>query len=245
MERAVTLLDIERAAERPFGARFAQDSILHRRQASPPFFFAKFDLVHGRNVGAGDQQVKRSGALIHQIFTMDRPECSEMYRYVTLGLAALLVLAQNAPLWAQSGASSFDEAAGSVQRLNVEIRTQLDFSRATTTGKSGGKIRVDPQSGASSVTGDVVELGASALAGTATVTGEPGRAVRIEMPESIRMTSAQGGTIRIVNLRTNLPPAPRLDAFGKLEFAFGGDLMLEGNVAGSFRGRIPITAEYE
>ena len=77
------------------------------------------------------------------------------------------------------------------------------------------------------------------------VTGEPGRAVRIDMPSAIRLTSATGGSVEIVNLRTNLSPAPRLDMYGRLEFAFGGDLLLKGNVSGQFRGRIPITAEYE
>lgn len=77
------------------------------------------------------------------------------------------------------------------------------------------------------------------------VTGTPGRTVRIDIPLSIRMTGSNGGSIEISNLRTNLPPNPKLDAFGKLEFSFGGDLEIKGSIAGTFRGRIPITAEYE
>ncbi len=129
--------------------------------------------------------------------------------------------------------------------LRVEIRSQLDFSRAATAGNGGGQISIDPQSGARSVDGDVVDLGGSALAGSAIVTGQPGRHVRIDMPLSIRMTGSTGGSIEISNLRTNLGPNPKLDPFGRLEFSFGGDLRISGSVAGTFRGRIPITAEYE
>ena len=131
------------------------------------------------------------------------------------------------------------------KRLKVEIRTQLDFSRAAIAGTGGGTIRIDPNSGARSTSGAVVDLGGAPFAGEALLDGEPGRAVRVDLPASIRLTSSSGGSIEIVNLRTNLPPAPRLDAFGKLEFTFGGDLLVAGNISGTFRGRIPITAEYE
>lgn len=138
-----------------------------------------------------------------------------------------------------------DQDEASRVPLRVEIRTQLDFSRAATAGNGGGQISIDPQNGSRSVDGDVVDLGGSALAGSAVVTGQPGRHVRIDMPLSIRMTGSSGGAIEITNLRTNLPPSPRLDHFGRLEFSFGGDLRISGSVAGTFRGRIPITAEYE
>lgn len=134
---------------------------------------------------------------------------------------------------------------GASDPIQVEIRTQLDFSRAATGGASGGQISIDPDNGARQVAGDVVDLGGSALAGSAMVTGTPGRTVRIDIPLSIRMTGSNGGSIEISNLRTNLPPNPKLDAFGKLEFSFGGDLEIKGSIAGTFRGRIPITAEYE
>lgn len=137
------------------------------------------------------------------------------------------------------------ESVDKARPLNIEIRSSLDFSRATSTGDSGGSIAIDPNSGARTVSGDIVDLGGSPFAGSAVITGEPGRAIRLEMPSTIRLTSATGGSIEITNLRTNLSPAPRLDMYGQLEFAFGGDLILKGNVSGQFRGRIPITAEYE
>lgn len=137
------------------------------------------------------------------------------------------------------------ESEEKARPLHIEIRSSLDFSRATSRGASGGSIAIDPNSGARTVSGDVLDLGGSPFAGSAVVTGEPGRAIRIEMPSTIRLTSPTGGSVEIVRLRTNLSAAPRLDIYGRLEFAFGGDLLLKGNVSGQFRGRIPITAEYE
>ncbi len=144
-----------------------------------------------------------------------------------------------------AGLGSVSVAQDAETPLNVEIRTMLDFSRAAAAGSGGGQISIDPNSGMRSFDGDIVDLGGSALAGSAVVTGEPGRAVRIEMPLSVRLSGSAGGTIEISNLRTNLRPGARLDPFGRLEFSFGGDLRISGSVAGTFRGRIPITAEYE
>jgi Domain of unknown function (DUF4402) len=177
----------------------------------------------------------------------DRRKTVEMYhnlsRFFLLG--TWLAMMPVAVAHAQPNDLFATEKDDKARPLNIEIRSSLDFSRATSTGNSGGSIAIDPNSGARTVSGDIVDLGGAPFAGSAVVTGEPGRAIRIEMPSTIRLTSATGGSIDIVNLRTNLNPAPRLDMAGRLEFAFGGDLMLKGNVAGQFRGRIPITAEYE
>lgn len=129
--------------------------------------------------------------------------------------------------------------------LSIEITTKLDFSRAALAGQSGGQIEVDPLSGNRRVDGGIVDLGGSALAGTAVVRGQPGRVVRIDMPGNARMTSSTGGVVEITGLRTSLAGNPRLDQGGRLEFSFGGRLIVRGNAAGTFRARIPITAQYE
>jgi hypothetical protein len=144
------------------------------------------------------------------------------------------------------GCTSCDasQAPETAVELRIEISTQLNFSRATVS-KRGGNIRVDPQNGTRALDGGVVDLGGMALAGSAIVRGEPGRSVRIELPSNVRMSNNRGGTLTIRNLRTNLSPAPRLDSGGQLSFAFGGDLEISGDAYGDYRGRIPITAEYE
>ncbi len=129
--------------------------------------------------------------------------------------------------------------------LTLEISTKLDFSRAALSGSGGGAIDLDPLNGSRRVDGGIIDLGGSALAGTAVVRGQPGRAVRIDMPASARMTSSTGGIVEISGLRTTLSSHPRLDQSGRLEFSFGGRLLVRGNASGTFRARIPITAQYE
>ena len=129
--------------------------------------------------------------------------------------------------------------------LTIEITTKLDFSRAALPASGGGQIDLDPQSGNKRVNGGLVDLGGAALAGTAIIRGEPGRAVRIEMPHNARMTSPTGGVVELTGLRTSLMAGSRLDASGRLEFTFGGTLVVRGHSAGTFRARIPITVQYQ
>jgi hypothetical protein len=163
-----------------------------------------------------------------------------------LGLLPLLIAASDGACRLCSPTEPGEQAA--VDReipLSIEITTRLDFSRAALSGLGGGQIDVDPQSGSRRLDGGMVDLGGSALAGTAVVRGRPGRVVRIDMPHSARMTSLTGGVVEITGLRTSLTGNPRLDQTGRLEFSFGGRLTVRGNASGTFRARIPITAQYE
>jgi Domain of unknown function (DUF4402) len=165
------------------------------------------------------------------------------YRPILLAIAMLCTAsAADAGDDAACKTCAMGEDIETATELRIEITTELNFSRATVTGR-GGNIRVDPQSGSRAVDGGVIDLGGMALAGKAIVHGSPSKMVRIEMPASVRMSNARGGVLIIRNLRTNLSAAPRLDGFGNLTFAFGGDL--EISAYGDYRGRIPITAQYE
>ncbi len=129
--------------------------------------------------------------------------------------------------------------------IQIEMVTDLNFSRAAITGSGGAEMAIAAdQSNRTSASG-LVDLGGYAMAGQVMVYGEPGRAVRIDLPFKVKMHSANGGDIEISDLRSNLPPAPRLDMQGELRFAFGGRLKITGNASGAFRGRIPITVEYQ
>jgi hypothetical protein len=128
--------------------------------------------------------------------------------------------------------------------LNIQITTTLDFSKAALTGNGNGQIAVDPQTGGATKSG-VVSLGGYTAAGKVFLSGAPGRNIRVDLPKTVRMTSAGGGIIEIANMRTNLPSSPRLDANGQLSFTFGGELNISGKIYGKFRGRFPITAQYE
>jgi hypothetical protein len=128
--------------------------------------------------------------------------------------------------------------------LHVDIISGLTFNRAAHTGNAGGQISVDTN-GTSDIRGGLINLGGYAVAGNAVVRGEPGRNIRIDLPSNVQMTSSTGSKIEIVNLHTNLHASPRLDSAGQLRFSFGGELNVAGDLSGSFRGRIPITAQYE
>ena len=163
-----------------------------------------------------------------------------------LGLLPLLLAAVDGPclLCASEKPSPSADAESDIP-LSIEITTKLDFSRVALTGSGGGEIDIDPHGGYKRVKGGVIDLGGAAFAGTARVTGTPGRIVRIDMPPSATMTSASGGVVEITGLRTSLSGSERLDSTGSLEFSFGGRLVVRGNVTGTFRARIPITAQYQ
>ena len=127
--------------------------------------------------------------------------------------------------------------------LNIEIETSLDLGRAADSGR-GGSIVLDERTGLRRVVG-LTDLGGVALTGRVRLTGEPFRHVRVSLPGSVRLLSPDGSGLDAVDLRTDLPPDPVLDANGRLGFAFGGRLVVKGRTSGDFRGRIPIVADYQ
>jgi hypothetical protein len=133
-----------------------------------------------------------------------------------------------------------------VRALSIIVETMLDFSRAAQgRGASGaGTVAVDEVSGMRRVSGGLIDLGGLGLKGVVRLSGDPGRHVRVNLPASIRLMAADGGTAEVVDLRTDLMADPVLDANGALSFSFGGRLLVSGGAAGEFRGRIPITADY-
>jgi hypothetical protein len=128
--------------------------------------------------------------------------------------------------------------------LRVEVETQLDMGRVAV-GAMGGEVEVDPLTSARRLRGDVVDLGGFAVSGTVTVRGEPGAEVRVFLPATVDLESGDGRTARVVGLATDLDAAPRLGPDGRLQFRFGGRLQVAGLGDGDYRGRIPVTVEYQ
>jgi len=128
--------------------------------------------------------------------------------------------------------------------LRISVTADLDFSRIVT-GSPGGSITIDPLTGQSRSVGGVEPLGGSGFSGRATIEGTPGRTVRIDLPSNVRLTSSLGGEARITNIISNIPPRAQLGPDGRLEFAFGGRLELDGAASGDYRGRVEITVSYE
>ena len=134
----------------------------------------------------------------------------------------------------------------SLRPLRISIETDLDFSRITLGGNAGnsGNVIIDPQSGVRSLGGAARDLGGMPVRGIVRIEGEPGRAIRVDLPDQVDLMASSGGVARVTALRTDLPPAPRIGADGRLSFAFGGQLQITANVSGELRGRIPITVNY-
>ena len=128
---------------------------------------------------------------------------------------------------------------------DVELRVEagLDFDRLIFSGPGTGSATVRPD-GSNAAEGIVTAVGPRATVGTIQVHGQPGRALRVDVPHRIELYSLSGGRVTLDQVTTDLPPVPRLDSAGNLSFRFGGRLVVTGDADGQFRGDLPITVEY-
>ncbi len=141
--------------------------------------------------------------------------------------------------------------AGSTELLNarpavplrLQVETRLDFDKVVFEGKGIAMVAVSP-SGISRLSGAAAAAGARAMPGTVLIRGEPGRAVRVDLPGAVQLFGAGSGSLRIESLTTDLPAFPRIGDDGTLSFRFGGDLRLSGDSEGAYYGTIDITADY-
>lgn len=164
------------------------------------------------------------------------------------GLVLLFAAAPAAAAPCQLCAPDISGGAASAREaeipLRIDVETRLDMGRIAV-GAMGGEVELDPASGARRLRGDLVDLGGFALSGTVTVRGEPGAEVRVILPASVDLESGHGRTARVTGLVTDLSAAPRLGPDGRLQFRFGGRLQVAALDDGDYRGRIPVTVEYQ
>jgi Domain of unknown function (DUF4402) len=163
-------------------------------------------------------------------------------RFALIGLLTLTA----APLGAQDACRLCYSSGGEAgeRPLAIEIHADLAFSRLALNGSGSGSAEIDPATGAKRTTGALIDLGGLAVQGRGRITGEPGRQVRVDLPGQVTMASPDGETAELVDFKTDLPDFPRLDASGALEFTFGARLEVRGRQGGNYRGRIPITVDY-
>lgn len=128
--------------------------------------------------------------------------------------------------------------------LSISIESGLQVGRLGLTGRQDGTAAIDPQTGAKEVGANMIDLGGLAFQGKATITGQPLKPVRIELPQTVVLHSPSGAQAELSNFRTDLPPVAMLDANGMLQFNFGATISSKGGQGGDFRGRIPIRVEY-
>ncbi len=126
--------------------------------------------------------------------------------------------------------------------LRLQVETRLDFDKVVLEGTSSAMLVLSPD-GAVQLTGATAS-GARAMPGSVLIRGEPGRAVRVDLPGRVILFGDGTGSISIDSLTTDLPSSPRIGADGTLSFRFGGDLRLGGESDGAFRGSIDIVVDY-
>ena len=142
----------------------------------------------------------------------------------------------------QPTTSGLEESpSGDVQ---LQIETNLNFDRLILSGGGSGAVTIRPD-GSSGSEGAVADIGPRAMVGTVLVHGDPGRAVRIDLPRRVDLFSVSGGHITVVDIASDAPALPRLDAAGNLSFRFGGRLIVTGDADGQYRGDLAITVEYQ
>jgi hypothetical protein len=135
------------------------------------------------------------------------------------------------------------QADGEEAAIELQVEAGLDFDRLVVMDAGEGSATLLPD-GTRQVSGSVEAISGRAVVGAARVRGEPGRAIRIELPARVDMHSLSGGRITIDRITSDLPSMPRLDSAGNLTFRFGGRIRVTGNADGDFRGDLPITVEY-
>ena len=134
-------------------------------------------------------------------------------------------------------------SAKPVAPLTLQVETRLDFDKVVFEGPGNALFALSPD-GVSRLSGAASAAGARAMPGSVLIRGEPGRAVRVDLPQSVTLFGDQAGLLRVESLVTDLPSFPRLGDDGTLLFRFGGDLRLIGDSEGAFRGSIDIVVDY-
>jgi len=158
----------------------------------------------------------------------------------SLGSLSVPAAAQCAMCGITPGESSAGQDAAP---LEIELETTLDFDRIIVDGNGGGTVRLMPD-GTSDSSGDIESVSGRVRIGRVVIHGQPGRAIHVDFPKSIELTGMKGTVIRVSALITNLPDSPVLDSSGQLAVDFGGELKIDGETDGDFRGNLLVRADY-
>ena len=137
-----------------------------------------------------------------------------------------------------------EPAPGTERPLSITIESGLQVGRLGLTGHADGNAAIDPQTGAKQIGQNMIDLGGLAFQGKATITGQPLKPVRIDLPHTVLLHSPSGAEAELSDFRTDLPGVAMLDANGVLQFNFGATISSKDGQGGDFRGRIPIRVEY-
>ncbi len=134
-------------------------------------------------------------------------------------------------------------ASAGAKDVALEVETSIDFGRLVVAAPREGSATLRPD-GSTTASGSVAGLGVRAMVGSAVISGQPGKPVRVQLPARIVLTSIRGAEIVFEDVSSDLPSLPRLDSAGRLAFRFGGRLRVNGDAEGQYHGELPILVEY-
>jgi hypothetical protein len=127
--------------------------------------------------------------------------------------------------------------------LEISVDTDLDFDRLLLASTGDGSARLAPD-GTRLASGSVASIGGRAVVARIVVRGSPGRPVSIDLPRRVELRGIKGGSLIVDSVISDLPRDPVLDSSGKLEFRIGGELILQGDADGEYRGDVPVSVDY-
>lgn len=127
--------------------------------------------------------------------------------------------------------------------LEISVDGDLDFDRLLLASNGNGRARLHPD-GTRLASGAIASIGGRAVVARVAVRGMPGRPVSIDLPSRVELIGIKGGRLVIEQLISDLPDEPRLNSNGELLFRVGGELSLDGDADGEYRGSVPIAVDY-
>ena len=135
------------------------------------------------------------------------------------------------------------ETHDSTAPIRLEVVTRLDFDKLIVAQAGPGNASLRPN-GERRASGSVSAVSMRAMVGEIVIRGEPGRLVRVDLPKALDLVGANGGTLRLDSVVSDLPSIPQLDSNGELHVRFGGDVHVSGDTDGNFRGDATIVVDY-
>ncbi len=170
-----------------------------------------------------------------------------MTRLTIAPLSAIALLA--ATLAATPVAAATDDARGraTVLRQISIVRTgDLDFGTILR-GTTAGRVVINANTGARTVSGGVSVAGGTPRRATFTITGTPNRVVTIRLtPLTTTLTNGNGGTMLVNTFTLNGSNNRSLGSTGTIALGVGARLNVGANQAdGNYTGTFTLTVNYQ
>jgi hypothetical protein len=160
-----------------------------------------------------------------------------------ISAGAVAALALSTPAFAANTASA-NATVNIVSPLQLTNNTGLNFG--TVVGPFAGEVVHVDLAGVRTCPGTLTCSGnASVSAASFSLEGTPLQGVSLTIPDSVTLNGSVSGTLT-VDMSTDKPANPTLDASGDASFSIGGKLTIPaGTVDGVYSNTFSVTANYQ